>query len=58
MAAQTTFMVILKTMVMIAAVAGWIYLHWRTRLWHEERTKRKIHVQTLFRGENDRHLNE
>ena len=51
-------MVILKTIVMIAAVAGWIYLQWRTRLWHEERTKRKIHVQTLFRGENDRHMNK
>jgi hypothetical protein len=58
MAAPTTFLVTLKTIIMIAAVAGWTYLHGRTRPWHEEKTKRKIHVQTLFRGENDRHLNE
>jgi hypothetical protein len=51
-------MVILRTLFAIAAVAGWIYWRVRMRQQEEETRKRKIHVHTLFAGEDDRHLNE
>ncbi len=51
-------MAILRTFFVIAAAAGWIYLRIRMRQRQEEAKKRKIHLQTLFPGEDDRYLNE